>query len=250
MDLIAQHTHLKDLSTTLSKSMMIPQAFRGKPIDAFAVILQGHELGLSPLQSLNSIVVIQGKPTLAAQLMLALCRSKVKDFSLSIKQTNDSVTATGKRGQDEFESIWDKEKATAMGLINKDNYKKQLVTMLRWRAVSEVCRILCPDVLMGIYATEEFEDLDGEVIKIKPEPNDIDLYHEERKEKHPEKYASGDPEYEVANGKFRGKALKDVDVKELTNYFDELEKRISENKGKPWEVELSHSIRTYLESVE
>ena len=250
MDLITQQNHLKELATTLSKSTMIPAAFRAQPIDAFVVILQGQELGLSPMQSLNSIVVIQGKPTLSAQLMLALCRAKVKDFSLSVKQGTEEVTVVGKRGEDSFESTWDKNKASAMGLLGKDNYKKQLVTMLRWRAISEVCRVLCPDVLMGVYATEEFQDVEGEVIKIQPEPNDVDLYHIERAKEHPEKYEAGHPEYEVANGKYRGKALQDIIVDELIAYADDLETRIAENKGKKWEVELLFSIKKYLESIE
>jgi hypothetical protein len=249
MDLIAQQTHLKELATTLAKSTMIPAAFRAKPIDAFVVILQGQELGLSPMQSLNSIVVIQGKPTLSAQLMLALCRAKIKDFSLSVKQEAESVTVTGKRGDDSFESTWGKDKAAAMGLLGKDNYKKQLVTMLRWRAISEVCRVLCPDVLMGVYATEEFQDLEGEVIKIEPKECDVEIFHQERKEQHPEKYELGNPDYEVANGKFRGKALKDIEEAELIEYFDTLEARIAENKGKAWELELASSISMYLESI-
>lgn len=248
MDLVTTDK-LKELSVTLAKSTIIPRQFQGKPIDAFVVILQGQELGLSPMQSLNSINVIQGKITMAAQLMLALCRAKVKDFSLSVRQSSDSVTAFGKRGDDVFESIWDKDKAAAMGLLGKDNYKKQLVTMLRWRAIAEVCRILCPDVLMGMYAIEEFQDLDGSVVKIDPEPNDVDLYHIERAKEHPEKYESGHPEYEVANGKYRGKALREVDETELAEYHDTLQQRITENKGKKWEVELLSSISTYLESI-
>jgi hypothetical protein len=247
-DLAIQHNNLKELAMTLSKSTMIPAPFRAKPIDAFVVILQGQELGLSPMQSLNSIVVIQGKPTLSAQLMLALCRSKIKDFSLSIKQDAESATAVGKRGEDTFESTWTKDKAAAMGLISKDNYKKQLVTMLRWRAVSEVCRILCPDVLMGIYATEEFLDLEEKVIKIEAEPNDVDLYHVKRREENPELYEIGAPTYEIANGKFRGQQLQNIVTCDLVDYYDTLETRIRENKGKQWEVELAESIGKFLES--
>jgi len=248
MDLITQQNHLKELATTLSKSTMVPTAFRGKPIDAFVVILQGQELGLSPMQSLNSIVVIQGKPTLSAQLMLALCRSKLKDFSLSIVQDQESVTAIGKRGEDSFESTWNKGKAEAMGLTGKDNYKKQLVTMLRWRAVSEVCRILCPDVLMGIYATEEFLDLEEKVIKIASEPDDVEIYHTKRREENPELYQIGAPTYEVANGKFRGQQLQNIVTCDLVDYYDTLEARIRENKGKQWEVELAESIRVFLDN--
>jgi len=247
MDLIVKNNHLKELSTTLAKSSLVPAAFRGKPVDAFLAILMGDELGLSPIQSLNSIVVIQGKPTLSAQLMLGLCR-KVQGFSLSIEQGEDYVVAKGKRGEDTFDSKWDIEKAKAMGLTSKDNYRKQLVTMLRWRAVSEVCRILCPDVLLGVYATEEFLDSDGDhdVVKIQPEPNDVELFHIERAKEHPEKYEVGNPEYEVANGKFRGKQLKEINTDELLEYYDTLEARFRDNKAKPWEVELMNSIRIFI----
>jgi hypothetical protein len=45
--------------------------------------------------------------------------------------------------------------ASAMGLVGKDNWKKQPVVMLKWRAISACCRVVFPDVIQGMYMTEE-----------------------------------------------------------------------------------------------
>ena len=47
------------LSKGLSGSALLPRALQGKPADVLVVLLTGHELGLSPMQSLRNINVIQ-----------------------------------------------------------------------------------------------------------------------------------------------------------------------------------------------
>ena len=239
---------------TLSKSSLVPYSLRGKSADIFAILVMGQEIGVPPMQALNSISVIQGKPTMGAQLLLALCRSKVKEFSLSIEVLatgkDSSVRAHGKRGEDSFVTTWDMDRAARMGLIGKDNYKKQPETMLKWRAVSEVCRTLCPDAIAGFYAKEELIDFDGKEIEIEPEPNDVDVYHQKLKEENPTHYEIGHPDFMVQNAKFRGKQLKDIDDEELVSYYDTLEARSKKQKLKDWEAELMQSIALYMESIE
>lgn len=148
---------------TLSKSSIVPVHFRGKPDDIFACVMLGSELGFQPMMSLNSIVMIQGAATLKAQTMLAVVKSKCKDAIISIDVDEEKKIATVKGQRDSsdpgYTSVWDLSKAKAMGLTSKDNWIKQPTTMLRWRAVSEMCRMVFADILMGIYSTEEFEDI-------------------------------------------------------------------------------------------
>jgi len=237
-------------SNMLAKSSIVPNSLRNKVEDVFAILVQGAEVGIPPMQALNSISVIQGKPTMNAQLLLALCRNRVKDFSLSISSDPEkiSVLVTAKRGQDKFETVWDMKRAQAMGLSVKDNYKKQPLTMLQWRAVSEACRFLCPDALAGFYAKEEFQDFEGKEVSIEPEPNDVDLYYQELKEKHPEQFELGNPEYVIQNGKYRGKDLQSIALVELESYYERLEDRSKKPGFKSWEREVKESIQLFLES--
>lgn len=96
--------------------------------------------------------------------------------------------------------------------------------------------ILASDNAQGIefksdYAQEK-EDMDND-FPIPPEEKEI-----------------GSPNYRIQNAKLRGKQLKDIDIEELADYLDTLEKRHEKHPGKPWELEVKTSIREYLEAIE
>jgi hypothetical protein len=56
-------------------------------------------------------------------------------------------------------SVWTIDRARAMGLTGKDNWKRQPEAMLIARASSEMCRLIAADVLLGVpYSAEEIED--------------------------------------------------------------------------------------------
>lgn len=59
----------------LSKSSLVPTAYRGKPQDILVCISWGREVGLKPLQSLTSIAVINGTPGIFGPATLALVES-------------------------------------------------------------------------------------------------------------------------------------------------------------------------------
>jgi len=59
------------LSNALSHSGLVPDALRGKGPDILAILLYGRELGLSAWQSINGIHVIEGRPSMSAELRVA-----------------------------------------------------------------------------------------------------------------------------------------------------------------------------------
>ncbi len=76
----------------VAKSTLAPTAFRGKPEDILIAIMMGHEVGLKPMQSLQNIAVINGRPSLWGDAMLALVQAHPK-FEY-IKEEDDGVQAT------------------------------------------------------------------------------------------------------------------------------------------------------------
>lgn len=237
-------------SNMLAKSSIIPYNLRGKVEDVFAILCKGAELGMGPMQSLDSINVIQGKTAMSAQLMLALVRSKLPDCVVNIEQDDEKkqVTVTMARNKDEtpYTTVWDLEKAAALGLSKKDNYTKQLMTMLRWRGISEACRIIAPDILNGFYATEEFQDFDGkELVVVKNEAEAIDEDFPI-----PENEKKIGPDYRFQNGKFRGKQCKDVDLMTATEYRDTLLKRANKGPLKSWENEVLTAVSDWVSNFE
>ncbi len=63
------------LAEMLAKSSFVPPALRGKPGDVFAALSYGAELGLAPMQALHNVAVINGKPSLYGDGLVAVCQA-------------------------------------------------------------------------------------------------------------------------------------------------------------------------------
>lgn len=151
-------------SNMVTKGSLLPQAYRNNPSNVMIAIGLGHSMGLSPAESLYRINVIQGKPTASAELIAAQVRKAGHKLRIQKDEKNMSVTATVVRCDDPDYPISvtrDAKWAKDMGLLNKDNYKKQPLTMLTWRAITAVAREACPEALYGVaYTPDEMHDLD------------------------------------------------------------------------------------------
>lgn len=148
----------------VSKASIIPMAYRGKPADIIVAIGFGQSMGLSPAESLYRINVIQGKPTMSAELIAAQVRKAGHKLRISKDEASLSVTATIVRSDDPDYPISvtrDRAWAQQMGLTGKDNYRKQPLTMLTWRAITACAREACPEALFGVaYTPDEMHDMD------------------------------------------------------------------------------------------
>lgn len=149
-----------DLAERIYRTEFVSSALRGRPEAVVACILAGHEVGIGPLQALSKIYVVDGKPTMSAELMRALVLRAGHDLWID-ENTNTRVTVAGRRAGREFTSkvTWTTDDAKRAGLLNKQNWQKYPRAMLLARATSELCRLMFADVLGGIsYSVEELED--------------------------------------------------------------------------------------------
>ena len=150
----------------------------GTPQKAVAIILAGRELGIGPWQALQSINVIQGKPTVSPQLMLALINRSGELEDMTVDGDAKGCTVMMKRrGRTPHIETFTMADAQAMGLASKDNYKKQPATMLQWRCVAKCARIVFSDVILNLYTPDEMgadvtvtDDGGMQVITVAPEP--------------------------------------------------------------------------------
>lgn len=144
------------LAGALCNTDMVPKQYKGKPDDGAAAILYGAELGLNPIQSLQNVMVINGKPGVEARTMVAFL--KTKGYRVETVESSDKkVTVRGisPDGHEEV-STWTIDRAAQAGYTSNSLYKKIPAQMLYAKAATEVCRKLAPDVLLGIaYSTEE-----------------------------------------------------------------------------------------------
>lgn len=146
------------LATQLAKSGLLGRSVQ-RPEAAFAVILAGRELGLTAMQSLRSIHIIEGKPTLSADLMAALVmRSPLCEFFQMVESTNTIARYSTKRvGRKETSMSFSWDDAKLAGVTGKNNWKTYPAAMLRARCIAALARVVYPDLLMGIYEDDEIQ---------------------------------------------------------------------------------------------
>lgn len=170
MDSLSEWTVIREQCAMLVKTGFLPQTIK-TPEQAIAIVMTGRELGIGAMAALNTINVIQGKPTISPQLMLALINRSGQVEDIQITATMEGATVTMKRkGRTAYTATFGPKEAMALSLHSKDNYKKQPATMYKWRAIADAARVVFPDVVLGLYSPEEMGaqvDMEtGEVIEM------------------------------------------------------------------------------------
>jgi hypothetical protein len=148
------------LAEGLTKTQFVPEQFRGKPVEAMAAIVAGAEVGLSPMQALQSTFIIGGRPAYYARTMVALVQRQGHEVWTEA-ETPASVTVCGRRsGSDKAEKVTvTLEQARKAGWTRNKQYDTNPTSMLWARAASTVCRRIAADALLGIpYTAEELAD--------------------------------------------------------------------------------------------
>lgn len=141
----------------LATAGMLPPQYKKQPGNVLLAVELGESLGIPTVQAINSIHVIEGKPSASAALISALVRRAGHKFRV----TGDDKHATAEiiRNDDPeftYSVTWTLERARRAGLLSgKDNWEKYPAAMLKARATTEVARDACQDVLMGVQYTPE-----------------------------------------------------------------------------------------------
>lgn len=124
--------------------------------------------GLHPSTALADYHLIQGRPSLKADAMLARFQRSGGTVEFGA-YTDERVEATFKHPQGGTLVVdWDMKRAAAAGLASNANYKKYPRQMLRSRVISEGVRSLFPGVLGGLYTPEEVQDFEPAGLKVDP----------------------------------------------------------------------------------
>lgn len=146
----------------LAKSDLVPKGLRGKAADVLFVLMHGAEMGLPAIQALQVLHPINGRLTMAADLMEALVRRSGKCLYFRLVEATDEQATYATARQDDPETerrcTFTFAEAQRAGLTEKDNWRNWRRDMLQARAQARICREVYPDVLAGVYSTEELVD--------------------------------------------------------------------------------------------
>ena len=147
---------LKSFAVMACNAGMFPHF--AKPEALALAVIWGQEIGINPIQALNHIAIIKGRPVLWGPVPMAIV---MRSGVLDIKRHKEYVV--GKPGSADFAAVvetariggpvtrvifsWDDAKRA--GLAGKDTYTAYGADMLLNRARSRALKRVFPDVLMG-----------------------------------------------------------------------------------------------------
>ena len=152
-------------ASMVAKSDFAPKDFKGKPESCLLAIQHGSEVGLSPMQSLQSIAVINGRPTIWGDAALALVQSSpaceyIKEYIEGDGDQAVAVCEVKRRGYPAATvstfSMFDAKRA---GLAGKSGpWTQYPARMLALRARGFALRNAFADALRGLVTAEEAQD--------------------------------------------------------------------------------------------
>lgn len=143
-------------------------AVRSAQAAATAAVLYGAEAGLSPMQALQGIYVISGRPALYSRTMLAITLSAGHEVWTEESTDTRAVVCGRRRGSSNSERVVvTMDQARKAGWTNNKKYVSEPAVMLLARAQSQVCRRIAPDALVGMaYSAEELEDENAPAVTV------------------------------------------------------------------------------------
>ena len=145
---------IKEMAEVAAKSKMF--GFKS-PDEAMAIMLLCQAENLHPAIAMRDFHVIQGRPALKADAMLA--RFQAAGGSVKWEEYSDE-RVSGNFSHPSGGSVtvtWTLEMARKIGLTGKDNWKNYARAMLRARCISEGVRTVYPGCVTGLYTPEEVE---------------------------------------------------------------------------------------------
>jgi len=148
------------IAKTLVQTSFCPDSFRDKPGEATAAILAGLEVGLQPMAALRSFDVIQGQAAPRAITLRAIVQAHGHELELEESTATRCKMRGRRRGSQTWQSVtWTIDRAKALGLTGKKNWRDQPQAMLVARATGELARLVASDAILGIgYTVEEIGD--------------------------------------------------------------------------------------------
>jgi hypothetical protein len=171
--------HWCKVAKMMSESDMVPKGYKNKPADVLIAMELGGSLGMTPLAAIQNIAVINGRPSLYGDALLAIVQGHkdyeyIKEF-MTKDQAGErvAVCVVKRKGHDEHKCEFTSADAKKAGLWGKPGPWSQYPDrMLAMRARGFAVRNTFADALFGVRMVEEVQDYEIKDITPKAEKNE------------------------------------------------------------------------------
>lgn len=228
------------LCESIAQSGMVPKEYANASKKVLVASAMGARFGMDPLQSLQSIAVVNGSPTFYGDALPGIVKSSgleeftyegVKAMEYAAKASDIYKTwlkhyeykpsriafcVTKRKGEEPVIQHFTLDQAKEAGLLSKDNWRKHPMRMLQLRARSFALRDAYPDVLKGYKTYEEMQDVaDQDRYQVEPLPEvsgefiETDEWNEQEEEA--ETVETTADEHEEEEEEIANELLNDID---------------------------------------
>jgi len=147
----------------IAESDMVPACYKNKPGNVLVAVQMGQSVGLQPMQALQNIAVINGRPCIWGDSMLALVNAsgELEDIQEVITESK-AICTVKRKGRTALVREFTIDEANRAGLTSRPNspWKTYPKRMLQMRARGFALRDGFPDILLGLNLAEEMKDLE------------------------------------------------------------------------------------------
>ena len=145
----------------MAKALVSSKMFGFKTVEeALSIMLIAQAEGRSPALAARDYHVIQGRPALKADAMLARFQQEggVVEWVAYTESKVSGKFSHPKSCPVPVQIEWTIDMAKRIGLASRDNWRNYPRAMLRARVISEGVRTTYPGIAVGIYTVEETQD--------------------------------------------------------------------------------------------
>jgi hypothetical protein len=201
MDFSSLENALKT-AEVLCKARCIPKEFWDNPADILVAVQFGHDIGISPMTAIQNVMIINNRPAIWGDLMLAVCmRSRFqKGGFIDCIETYDEDTQTAyctvtRDGRDPVTRKFSIDDAKNANLLGKPgSWQTHRPVMQGHRARTRCLKDMFPDLLKGVSGIEEMRDIIEGSFERKPNNLELQSTPNSMKERLKEKLTPINPE--------------------------------------------------------
>lgn len=164
--------HAQRVAIMMAKSDLVPDNYKGdKNIPNVMIALEmANRIGASPLQVMQNLYIVHGKPSWSSQFIIASINScgKFSPLRFDIEGDGENMScvawAYDKATKDRLHGpkiTMAMAKAEGWTTKNGSKWKTMPELMIRYRAAAFFGRLYAPEIMMGMHTMEEVYDIEA-----------------------------------------------------------------------------------------